>query len=136
MINEKYETLYTFKACEPMVKPLDNIASDNILFVGDSARLVDPASGAGIHNAVISGTLAGITAAKYILGEINSLDLYQRLMKSKIKKISKTYRSKCKLNTSEKYNKTFSVSSGSKNLIGARWRAGAFLFASYSEKIS
>ena len=66
MTNEKYKTIHTFRACEPMFKQLDKIISNNVIFVGDSARLVNPASGAGIHNAVFSGTLAGLTAANYI----------------------------------------------------------------------
>jgi len=103
----KYKIISTFRACEPMYKPLEQIVKDNILFVGDSARLVDPASGAGIHNAIFSGILAGLTAAKYIKGEIKSLQIYQNLMQNKINKIKKTYKNKSKLTNSSKYNKTF-----------------------------
>ena len=107
MTNEKYKTIHTFRACEPMFKPLDKIISNNVIFVGDSARLVNPASGAGIHNAVTSGTLAGLIAASYIREEIKSLDIYQNLMKNKMNIIRKTYKNKCKLTTTKKYNKTF-----------------------------
>jgi digeranylgeranylglycerophospholipid reductase len=107
MIDEKYKIIHTFRACEPMVKPLENIIKNNIMFVGDSARLVDPASGAGIHNAVFSGTLAGLASAKYIQGEIKSLDIYQKLMTQKMNKIKKTYTNKCKLTTTKKYDKAF-----------------------------
>ncbi len=38
----------------------------NVLLVGDAARLVDSISGAGIANALLSGKVAGETAAEYI----------------------------------------------------------------------
>jgi len=107
MTNKKYKTINTFRACEPMVKPLDNIVINNVMFVGDSARLVDPASGAGIHNAVFSGALAGLTAASYINGEIRSLNIYQKLMENKMNRIRKTYKNKCKLTSTSKYDKAF-----------------------------
>ncbi len=107
MTNKKYKIINTFRACEPMYKPLENIVINNVMFVGDSARLVDPASGAGIHNAVFSGTLAGLTAAGYIKGENKSLDIYQKLMQNKMKRIKKTYINKSKLTSTKKYNKTF-----------------------------
>ena len=117
MINEKYKIIHTFRSCEPMAKPLENIVINNIMFVGDSARLVDPASGAGIHNAVFSGTLAGLISSKYINGEIKSLDLYQKLMTQKIKKINKTYKNKSKLTTTKQYNKAFNRLFTSINII-------------------
>ncbi|MEE8565985.1 MAG: NAD(P)/FAD-dependent oxidoreductase [Candidatus Thermoplasmatota archaeon] len=107
MIKRKYKTIHTFRACEPMVKPLDNIVINNVMFVGDSARLADPSSGAGIHNAIFSGSLAGLTAASYINGEIRSLNIYQELMKNKMNRIRKTYKNKCKLTSSRKYDKAF-----------------------------
>ena len=108
MTNKKYKIINSFRACEPMYKPLENIVINNVMFVGDSARLVDPASGAGIHNAVFSGTLAGSTAAGYIKGENKSLDIYQKLMQNKMKRIKKTYINKSKLTSTKKYNKNFS----------------------------
>ncbi|HEU4436586.1 MAG TPA: NAD(P)/FAD-dependent oxidoreductase, partial [candidate division Zixibacteria bacterium] len=38
----------------------------NVLLVGDAARLVDSISGAGIANALLSGKIAGETAAEYL----------------------------------------------------------------------
>ncbi len=107
MVKEKYKTLSTFRSCEPMTKPLESIVSNNVMFVGDSARLVDPASGAGIHNAVFSGSLAGLIAAGHINGEIESLNIYQEMMKSKMNRITRTYKNKCKLTTTKKYDKAF-----------------------------
>ena len=117
MINEKYKIIHTFQSCEPMAKPLENIVINNIMFVGDSARLVDPASGAGIHNAVFSGSLAGLTSSKYINGEIKSLDLYQKLMTQKINKIKKTYKNKSKLTTAKQYDKAFNKIFTSINIL-------------------
>ena len=107
MTNKKYKIINSFRACEPMYKPLENIVINNVMFVGDSARLVDPASGAGIHNAVFSGTLAGLTAAGYLKGENKSLDIYQKLMQNKMKRIKKTYINKSKLTSTKKYNQSF-----------------------------
>jgi digeranylgeranylglycerophospholipid reductase len=107
MTDDNYKIINTFRACEPMYKPLDKLAINNIMFIGDAARLVDPATGAGIQNAIYSGTLAGLTAAGYIKGELKSLDIYEKLMKNKTNRIRRTYRKKSRLTTSKKYNQSF-----------------------------
>ena len=107
MIKGKYKIIHTFRACEPLASPLTNLVKNNVMFVGDAGRLVEPASGAGIHNAFFSGSLAGLIAAKYILGEVSSLEIYQDAMKNKIKRIRKTYYKKSKLKTSSKFQKGF-----------------------------
>jgi digeranylgeranylglycerophospholipid reductase len=117
MIKENYKVTHTFRACEPMALPLEELVKDNVLFTGDAARLVDPASGAGIHNAIFSGKLAGKIAASYINGEISSINIYQNLLKNKINRISKTYHRKSKLNTSEKYAKGFNRAFSTLELI-------------------
>jgi flavin-dependent dehydrogenase len=78
------------------------------MFVGDAGRLVHPASGAGIHNAVVSGSLAGLIAAKYIQNEVTSLKDYQDALEKKCAGIIKTYNNKSKLTSSEKFIKGFS----------------------------
>ena len=105
----EFKIKYTFRACEPMSLPLDSLVKDNVMFVGDAGRLVESASGAGIHNAVFSGTLAGILSKKLILNEIDSLELYNEAMNKKIKKLKKTYYAKNRLNTSSKYIKGFNT---------------------------
>jgi len=50
---------------------------DNLLLVGDAARLVDSLTGAGIANALLSGKIAGITAAKMIKNGV-SADMYAK----------------------------------------------------------
>lgn len=42
------------------------MTSKNVLLAGDAARLLDSLSGAGIANALLSGTYAGQTAAEYL----------------------------------------------------------------------
>ena len=113
MIKDDYKITHTFRACEPLSKPLDNLVKDNIMFVGDAARVVDPASGAGIHNAAFSGTLAGIIAARFVKGEVSSLEIFKEAMTEKTQRIKNTYTRNKKLNTSEKflkgYRKVFSL---------------------------
>jgi digeranylgeranylglycerophospholipid reductase len=107
MTDGDYKIIHTFRACEPLCKPLDKIVINNIMFVGDAARLVDPASGAGIQNAIFSGTLAGLTAVGYLSGKIESLNIYEKLMKNKTNRIRRTYKNKSKLTTTKKFNKAF-----------------------------
>ena len=92
-----------------MSLPLDSLVKDNVMFVGDAGRLVESASGAGIHNAVFSGTLAGILSKKFILKEIDSLEIYNEAMSKKIKKLKKSYYAKNRLNTGSKYIRGFNM---------------------------
>jgi len=117
MTKKSYKITHSFRACEPLAVPLEPVVKNNVLFVGDAARLVDPASGAGIHNAIFSGNLAGIIAAKHNLGEIPSLDIYQRLLGKKIKRITKTYNRMKKLDTIEKFDKGFNKSFSKMELV-------------------
>jgi digeranylgeranylglycerophospholipid reductase len=107
MLKKDFEITHTFRACEPLCKPLDLLVKDNVMFVGDAARVVDPASGAGIHNAIFSGSLAGIIASRFVKGELKSLDIYQEAMKEKTERIKNTYKRKNKMNTDEKFKKGF-----------------------------
>ncbi len=47
-------------------KPLEPSYTDNVMLVGDAARLIDPLTGGGIINAIISGKAAGKIAAEAI----------------------------------------------------------------------
>jgi digeranylgeranylglycerophospholipid reductase len=51
----------------------------NVLLVGDAARLVDSISGAGIANALLSGKIAGETAAEYLPSK-HSPDFLERYL--------------------------------------------------------
>lgn len=55
------------------------LRTQNVLLVGDAARLVDSITGAGIANALLSGDLAGRAAAQYVdSGNVRALDEYSR----------------------------------------------------------
>jgi digeranylgeranylglycerophospholipid reductase len=47
----------------PVCKPLECTVADNLLIVGDAARVSDPITGGGIYNAMYTGDLAGKIAA-------------------------------------------------------------------------
>ncbi len=61
--------------------PVDRSAMNGLLLAGDAARLIDPLTGAGIQNALLSGRLAGETAARAVrLGDASEATLiaYER----------------------------------------------------------
>jgi digeranylgeranylglycerophospholipid reductase len=99
----KNTVLSTFRSCVPSGLPLQPLVKDNVMFVGDAARLVNSATGAGIHHAIVSGSLAGYIAAKYVRGELPSLEIYQTEMQNKISRLTRTYYNKSKLTTDQKY---------------------------------
>lgn len=101
--NDNYTILSTFRSCVPSGLPLQPLVKDNIMFVGDAARLVNSATGAGIHHAIVSGSLSGSIAAKYVQGELPSLEIYQTEMQNKISSLTRTYNNKSKLTTDKKY---------------------------------
>ena len=52
------------------------ISGENFLLVGDAASLIDPFTGEGIGNAMISGKIAAIVMAEHIEGRSNDLSAY------------------------------------------------------------
>lgn len=101
MTNGKYKITNTFRACVPSAPPMSRLIKDNVIITGDAARLAHPLSGGGIRNALFSGSLAGIIAAKYIHGEIPSLEPYQDSMRTKISRLKKEYIFKSKVSKNE-----------------------------------
>jgi digeranylgeranylglycerophospholipid reductase len=97
----------TFRSCVPSGKPLDKLVKNNVILVGDAARLTDSSLGAGIQNAIFSGSLAGLIAGGYINGKFPSLEEYEIKMKKKLKKLRKIYKNKQKLTTDKKFLKTY-----------------------------
>ena len=91
----------TFRACVPSAKPMNKLFKDNIIITGDAGRLAHPLSGGGIRNALFSGSLSGIIAAKYINREIPSLEIYQKLMQKKISVLNKEYIFKNRISKNE-----------------------------------
>lgn len=107
MTNGKYKITNTFRASVPLASPMDRLIKDNVMIVGDAARLANAGTGSGIGNALFSGSLAGIVAAGYIHGEISSLETYQDSMRFKISRLRKTYVRKSKLKTDEKFVRAY-----------------------------
>jgi digeranylgeranylglycerophospholipid reductase len=95
--NDNYEIVSTFRSCVPTTKPIKRLIKDNVIITGDAARLVHPLSGGGINNAIFSGSIAGIIAAKYVNKELKSLELYKELLQRKIKTITREYQIKCNM---------------------------------------
>jgi digeranylgeranylglycerophospholipid reductase len=94
VIDGKYEIINTFRDCVPIGPPLEDLVKDNVMIVGDAARLVHAPSGAGIGNALFSGSLAGLIAAKKINGEIESLEIYKTSLERKLKLLRRAYKNK------------------------------------------
>ncbi|RLF65244.1 MAG: NAD(P)/FAD-dependent oxidoreductase [Thermoplasmata archaeon] len=79
-------------------RPLEPSYTDNIMLVGDAARLIDPLTGGGIIHAIISGRAAGETAAEAFEKEAFSKDVlksYEDKWKAKIyEKLLRNYMAK------------------------------------------
>lgn len=72
---------------------LDSAISDNIMLVGDAARIIDPITGGGIAHACISGKYAGIVAADCLKkGDFSkkSLQSYEKMWRDRME--DKLYR--------------------------------------------
>jgi len=102
MTKGDYEIINTFRDCVPIGPPLKTLVKDNIMIVGDAARLVNAPTGAGIDNALFSGSLAGLIASNYITGKTSSLKTYEIFLKKKIKILNKAYKNKNKALKSDK----------------------------------
>ena len=112
-IKGDYKILSTFKSCVPITSPLNKVYKDNVMITGDAARLVNSLTAGGMRYALISGSLAGIVASKYIKKEINSLELYQLNLNKKIRSLTKIYNKKRKMEKEKKfinaYSRIFSI---------------------------
>lgn len=67
--------------------PVDRSAAAGILLAGDAARLIDPLTGAGIQNGLLSGRLAGETAARAVRNgdaSADALAAYDRAWRSRL----------------------------------------------------
>ena len=99
--NGEFNITSTFRACVPSAPPMKILLKDNVIITGDAGRLAHPLSGGGIRNALFSGCLSGIIAAKYIHREIPSIELYQNLMQKKISRLDKEYYFKNRISKNE-----------------------------------
>ena len=55
-MRKDYKIISTFKACVPTALPLRKLVKENVMIVGDAARLANPALGSGIWNAVFDSS--------------------------------------------------------------------------------
>jgi digeranylgeranylglycerophospholipid reductase len=82
-------------------KPIKQTVTDNVMLVGDAARLIDPLTGGGIVNACISGKLAGEIAAEAIRKENYSakfLNKYEKAWRKRMeKKLTRNWMAKEKV---------------------------------------
>jgi digeranylgeranylglycerophospholipid reductase len=106
-VKDKYKIKHNFRSCVPASKPLELLKKDNVLFVGDAARLANPIFENGINNAIFSGSVAGIIAVKYIKGEISSLSYYEEIMKKKVNRIKRACKTKERLKTEKRFIKSY-----------------------------
>lgn len=58
--------------------PLDSVTMDNLMLVGDAARMIDPLTGGGISNGVIAGRVCGEVAAQAVRAKDFSVEFLQR----------------------------------------------------------
>jgi digeranylgeranylglycerophospholipid reductase len=63
----------------PVSVPADKTVKDNLMLVGDAARMADAITGGGIRNAIRSGSIAGEVAAKAV--ESGNLDYFMEYEK-------------------------------------------------------
>lgn len=61
--------------------PLDSVVTDNVMLVGDAARMIDPMTGGGIAHACLAGRFAGIVAAEGIKKQDYSKEFFQKYEK-------------------------------------------------------
>jgi digeranylgeranylglycerophospholipid reductase len=67
--------------------PLDSVVTDNVMLVGDAARMIDPMTGGGIAHACLAGRFAGMVAAEGIqVGDYSSefFQKYEKLWRAEI----------------------------------------------------
>lgn len=123
----------TFRACVPTGPPLKRLFKDNVMIVGDAARLADPLTGGGIGNAFFSGGVAGEIAAIFIHGKISSLKAYEDAMRFRLSRLKKEYAMKVNVfNTEEKlvrnYRMLASVVCFINNLVPSLFQGGIARF--------
>ncbi|MCK4306840.1 hypothetical protein KAW50_01280, partial [candidate division WOR-3 bacterium] len=97
---KKYSILSTHNSITPS-KALKNLVKDNVCIVGDAARLVDPISGGGIGNALLSGKLAGKACASAIsqnpVDKSNDISKLKQYEKEWLKEEGRNFRFKFKV---------------------------------------
>ncbi|NLT38479.1 MAG: NAD(P)/FAD-dependent oxidoreductase [Methanomassiliicoccus sp.] len=62
--------------------PLDSVCVDNLMLVGDSARMIDPITGGGISISCVAGKFAGKVLAKGVMAGDLSMNVLQEYEKA------------------------------------------------------
>ena len=96
------KTLKEFRSCVPLSMPAEHIVKNNVLLVGDAARFVNAATGAGIGYSYKSGQIAGECITQYNNGWSKTLQNYEEIMKQTLyPRLIHAYRMKQKLTHNE-----------------------------------
>lgn len=95
----KFTKLNSITGAVPQTIPPKPLVKDNVMVVGDAARLAIPVTGGGIGHAMVSGRWAGEVAGKVAVGneEISELNEYEDKVTILRKKISRANRLKEKI---------------------------------------
>ena len=75
---KKGSTVQITTGAVPVAQPPDSVVTDNVMLVGDAARMADPLTGGGIANAMYAGIHAGRVAADAIDAGDTSKEFFQR----------------------------------------------------------
>ncbi|MCK4367982.1 MAG: NAD(P)/FAD-dependent oxidoreductase [Thermoplasmata archaeon] len=95
--------------------PIERTTTDGVMLVGDAARVTDPVTGGGIHNACVLGKFAGLVAAEAVESADTSapfLAKYERLWRDRLEEtLYRNWMIKEKLTTytDERFNRIFSA---------------------------
>ena len=82
-----YNRLKTLMGIVPAFNPGIPKVKGNLMLTGDAARVLDSLSGAGISNALISGSIAGETAAAFLTNKTELKEYPRQFMKLKSREL-------------------------------------------------
>ncbi|ACV24407.1 geranylgeranyl reductase family protein [Methanocaldococcus fervens] len=77
----KNATITEFSSGSLPIGYLERSVKDNVLLVGDAACHVKPLSGGGLYFGAVGGKIAGEIISRYLNGEIDNLELYDKKWK-------------------------------------------------------
>jgi digeranylgeranylglycerophospholipid reductase len=83
----RYKRLKTMMGIVPAFNPRIPLVKGNLMLAGDAARVLDSLSGAGISNALISGSIAGETAAAFLTNATELREYPRQFMKLKSREL-------------------------------------------------
>ena len=93
------KTVSQVAGCIPQMVPPAKVVSDNVMLIGDAARVAIPVTGAGIGHAMVSGKMAGALAGEVVaknlgLEELSRFEIQMTKLRQKVKR---AYRLKQKI---------------------------------------